>query len=494
MRLSELMNGDGATATIAPPGDPEIRGLSLDSRRVEPGFVFAVLRGSRADGKEFVDDAVARGAIAILTDDPASYAALARRTPPVTIIGDDNPRRRIARMAARFYRPQPTNIVAVTGTNGKTSVTVFVRQIWQALGQPAASIGTIGIVAPGFTRAGSLTTPDPVTLHSELNALAQGGVDHIAIEASSHGLDQFRLDGIRPKAAAFTNLTRDHLDYHADMAAYRAAKTRLFTELLPRDGVAVINLDDATGAELALSCAARGQRVIGYGRHPKADLRLIAARPTAAGQALTLSLLDAEATIALPLIGDFQAMNALAALGLAIATGADPGRAAGLLSTLHGAPGRMERVGTHPSGAPILVDYAHTPDALENALTAVRAHAKGRVILVFGCGGDRDPGKRPQMGTIAARLADIAIVTDDNPRGEKPAAIRRAILRACPGGIEIGDRADAIRRGLAMLAAGDALLIAGKGHETGQIVGAKTLPFADAEVARAALAELGTAA
>jgi UDP-N-acetylmuramoyl-L-alanyl-D-glutamate--2,6-diaminopimelate ligase len=494
LRLSEIMSGEGGIATIAPPGDPEIRGLSLDSRRVEPGFVFAALPGTRTDGNKYVDEAVARGAVVILTDDPQSYDALTRLEPPVTIVGDVNPRRRIARMAARFYRPQPETVVAVTGTNGKTSVTVFARQLWQGLGLPAASFGTIGIVAPGFSRPGSLTTPDPVTLHSELNALAQGGVDRVAIEASSHGLDQYRLDGLKPKAAAFTNLTRDHLDYHHDMAAYRAAKTRLFTELLAKDGAAIVNLDDETGAELALMCAARGQRVIGYGRDRRAALRLVAARPTGIGQELTLDLLGRRHDVSLPLIGEFQAMNALAALGLTIATGADPARVVALLPSLQGAPGRMERVGTHPSGAPILVDYAHTPDALENALKSLRAHCRGRVIVVFGAGGDRDPGKRPQMGAIAALLADIAIVTDDNPRGEEPASIRRAILQACPNAIEIGDRAAAIRRGLAMLQAGDALLLAGKGHETGQIVGGKTLPFSDAGVARAALTELGSAA
>jgi UDP-N-acetylmuramoyl-L-alanyl-D-glutamate--2,6-diaminopimelate ligase len=488
------MDGEGGSFSIAPPGDPEIRGLSLDSRRVEAGYVFAALPGTRIDGKRFVAAAVARGATVILTDDPRSYDALTERTPPVTIVGDVNPRRRVARMAARFYRPQPETVAAVTGTNGKTSVTVFIRQIWQALGLPAASVGTIGIVAPGFAQSGSLTTPDPVTLHSELNALAQVGVDHVAIEASSHGLDQYRLDGIKPKAAAFTNLTRDHLDYHHDMSSYRAAKERLFDELLPRDGAAILNLDDEVGAEMALACAARGQRVIGYGRSTRAELRLIAARPTAMGQELELALFGARQDVVLPLIGEFQAMNALAALGLAIATGAETARAAALLATLQGAPGRMERVGTHPSGAPILVDYAHTPDALENALRSLRAHCPGRIVLVFGCGGDRDPGKRPQMGAIAARRADIAIVTDDNPRGEAPAAIRRAILEACPGGIEIGDRAAAIRHGLALLRAGDALLLAGKGHETGQLIGGQTLPFSDADVARTALIELSSAA
>jgi UDP-N-acetylmuramoyl-L-alanyl-D-glutamate--2,6-diaminopimelate ligase len=494
LRLSELMNGDGGTATIAPSGDPEIRGLSLDSRRVEPGFLFAALPGTRTHGRQFIDEAVAKGAVAILTADPESCEALTRREPPITIVGDVNPRRRIARIAARFYRPQPETVAAVTGTNGKTSVAVFTRQLWQGLGRPAASLGTIGLIAPGFSRSGSLTTPDPVTLHSELNALAQSGIDHVAIEASSHGLDQFRLDGLRPKAAAFTNLSRDHLDYHRDMADYRAAKTRLFTELLPQDGAAVLNLDDETASELAPQCARRGQRVIGYGRNERADLRLVGARPNAMGQEVSLVLFRQSHDVALPLIGEFQTMNVLAALGLVLATGAELGAAVALLPSLLGAPGRMELVGTHPSGAPVLVDYAHTPDALQNALRALRGHVKGRIVAVFGAGGDRDAGKRPQMGAVARRFAEIVIVTDDNPRGENAALIRRAILEACPGGIEIGDRAEAVRRGLAMLRAGDALLVAGKGHETGQIVGAKTLPFSDSEVARAALHTLGSAA
>ena len=488
------MNGEGGRVGAAPPDDPEITGLTLDSRRVEPGFLFAAVPGSRADGRRYIDDAVARGAVVVLTDDPRSYEALTRRAPPVTLIGDENPRRRIARIAARFYRPQPDTIVAVTGTNGKTSVTVFTRQLWRALGARAASLGTIGIVAPGFTRPGSLTTPDPVTLHSELNALAQVGVDHVAIEASSHGLDQYRLDGIRPKAAAFTNLTRDHLDYHADMAAYRAAKERLFTEILPRDGAAVVNLDDATGAAIAQACAARGQRVIGYGRDTSADLRLIAARPTASGQELRLKIFGAAMKLTLPLLGEFQAMNALAALGLAIATGAEAKRVVPLLGRLEGAPGRMEQVGRHASGAPVLVDYAHTPDALRQALEALRPHSEGRLVLVFGCGGDRDPGKRPEMGAIAARLADIVLVTDDNPRGEDPALIRRAVLAAAPGATEIGDRGTAIRHALGLLRTGDAMLIAGKGHESGQIVGSAILPFSDAAAARDALARPGDAA
>jgi UDP-N-acetylmuramoyl-L-alanyl-D-glutamate--2,6-diaminopimelate ligase len=494
LRLTELMDGEDGNVVLSPPGDPEIRGLASDSRNVESGYLFAALPGARTDGRRFIDDAVRRGAVVILTDDPKSYEALARRQPPVTVLGDPNPRRRIARLAAKFHAPQPATAVAVTGTNGKTSVTVFLRQLWGRLGHRAASLGTIGIVAPDFVAPGSLTTPDPITLHSELNALAQNGVDHIAIEASSHGLEQFRLDGLKLKAAAFTNLTRDHLDYHGDMAAYRAAKERLFTELLPRDGAAILNLDDPAGAALVATCRARGQRVIGYGRDRGAEVKLLDARPSADGQNMRLEVFGASYELSLPLIGDFQAMNALAALGLALATGAEPTEAVLHLSSLMGAPGRMERVGTHPSGAAILVDYAHTPDALENALRSLRAHCTGRLVVVFGCGGERDAGKRPQMGAIAARLADIAIVTDDNPRGEDPVPIRGAILAACPGGIEIGDRAAAIRHGLGLLHAGGLLLIAGKGHETGQIIGAKTVPFADAEVARAALAELGAAA
>ncbi|MGH6989177.1 MAG: UDP-N-acetylmuramoyl-L-alanyl-D-glutamate--2,6-diaminopimelate ligase [Stellaceae bacterium] len=494
MRLSELMGSESGGYGTMPRDDPEITGLTLDSRRVEPGYLFAAVPGSQVDGRRYIDDAVAQGAVAILTDDPQSYEALAHREPPVALLGDDNPRRRIARMAARFYRPQPETVVTVTGTNGKTSVTVFVRQLWHGLGIKAASLGTIGIVAPGFTRPGSLTTPDPVTLHSELNALAQGGVDHVVLEASSHGLDQYRLDGLKPKAAAFPNLTRDHLDYHGNMAAYRAAKERLFAEVLPKDGTAVVNLDDPIGADIAAASMARGQRVIGYGRKAGAALRLVATRPTPTGQDVRLDLFGTATRVMLPLLGEFQAMNALAALGLVIATGSAPTRAVASLAKLEGAPGRMELVGRHPSGAAVVVDYAHTPDALDHALRALRVHCRGRLIVVFGCGGDRDPGKRPEMGAIASRLADSVLVTDDNPRGENPAAIRRAILGAAPGAVEIGDRAAAIRHGLDLLRADDTLLIAGKGHETGQIVAGETLPFSDTLAARSALAALGHAA
>jgi UDP-N-acetylmuramoyl-L-alanyl-D-glutamate--2,6-diaminopimelate ligase len=473
-----------ALRSAAPDGDPDITGLTADSRQVRPGFLFAALSGRSADGNRFAADAVAKGAVAVLTADADLVAA-----PGVRVIADPNPRRRLALMAARFYAPQPATLVAVTGTNGKTSVTVFVRQIWEQLGLRAASFGTIGIHGAGIDRPGSLTTPDPVTLHHELNDLQRAGIEHVALEASSHGLDQFRLDGLALTAAAFTNLTRDHLDYHRDMAAYFAAKARLFTELLPAGATAVLNADAPESHRLAELCRQRGQKILTFGTADKADLRLVATRPQAAGQIVELAALGQSREIALPLLGGFQASNALAALGLAIATGANLTAALDALGGLAGVPGRLQLAGSHPSGAPVIVDYAHTPDALETVLRALRPFCPGRLMAVFGCGGDRDPGKRPQMGAIAAALADVVIVTDDNPRSEDPAAIRRAILAACPDASEIGDRATAIRVGLSRLQGGDLMLLAGKGHEQGQIVGDKIYPFDDAEVVRAALAE-----
>jgi UDP-N-acetylmuramoyl-L-alanyl-D-glutamate--2,6-diaminopimelate ligase len=484
------MDGDRARHVDLPAGDPDIRGLTADSRLVEPGFLFAALPGVTTDGRRFIQDALERGAAALLTDE---LSALGAYPPSVQVIVDANPRRRLALMASHFYAPQPATIAAVTGTNGKTSVTVFLRQIWQRLGLKAASLGTIGIHGTGIDRPGSLTTPDPVTLHRDLRDLAAAGINHVALEASSHGLAQFRLDGLQLSAAAFTNLTRDHLDYHVDMDAYFAAKTRLFTEVLPAGGTAVLNTDTAEGEQLAVLCRQRGRRVLTFGRAPIADLRLIAAKPQDTGQAISIAVLGERRDLVLPLVGAFQVSNALAALGLAIAAGAPAGAALDSLAHLVGAPGRLEHVASHPNGAPVIVDYAHTPDALDTVLTALRPHTRGRLVVVFGCGGDRDPGKRPQMGAIAQRLADIAIVTDDNPRSENPVAIRRAILAACPQATEIGDRASAIRTAVGLLNAEDVLVLAGKGHEQGQIVGAHTLPFDDAAVARAAIAELQSA-
>jgi UDP-N-acetylmuramoyl-L-alanyl-D-glutamate--2,6-diaminopimelate ligase len=484
------MDGSLAPSLSTPHGDPDIRGLTSDSRAVEPGFLFAALPGSKLDGKAFIDDAVKRGAVALLIDDAQALMALHRRHPGVPVIVDTNPRRRLAQMAARFHAPQPKSLVAVTGTNGKTSVADFTRQIWRHAGRRAASVGTLGVVGPDFARAGALTTPDPVTLHRELQSLARNAIDHVAIEASSHGLDQFRLDGLHIAAAAFTNLSRDHLDYHRTIEAYLAAKARLFGELMPPGRGAVLNADVPEFAALAQLCRSRSHRIYAYGTGARTELRLMAARPSVCGQELELKVLGRHYTVALPLVGRFQAMNALAALGLALATGVARDQAVEALGRLVGAPGRVEHVGSHPNGAPIFVDYAHTPDALENVLAALRPHCRGRLAVVFGAGGDRDAGKRAVMGEVVARLADIAIVTDDNPRNEDPAAIRQAILSAAPGALEIGDRGEAIAFAIDALQPDDLLVLAGKGHERGQIVGEITHPFDDAQIARAVVALL----
>ncbi|HZU90070.1 MAG TPA: UDP-N-acetylmuramoyl-L-alanyl-D-glutamate--2,6-diaminopimelate ligase [Stellaceae bacterium] len=480
MRFTELVGEPPAP----PGGDPEIVGLSADSRTIAPGFLFAALAGARLDGRRFAREAVARGAVAILTDDAAALELAEDERRRVAILVDPNPGRRLALLAARFYGRQPRLIAAVTGTNGKTSVAHFTREIWTALGGKAASLGTLGVVTAEGRRPGALTTPDPVALHRELAALAAAGVDRLALEASSHGLQQFRLDGVGIAAAGFTNLTRDHLDYHGDMARYRAAKERLFRDLLGPGGPAVLNADSEEFPRLKGLCRELAHPVLAYGRASGAALRLVACLPRAAGQDLTLDILGERRQVLLPLAGAFQAMNALCALGLAIATGAPPAAATAALAALSGVPGRLQLIATEPQGGAIFVDYAHTPDALATALAALRAHARRRLAVVFGCGGDRDPGKRPLMGKAAAGLADHVVVTDDNPRGEPPAAIRQAILAAAPQAIEIGDRRAAIAAAIGELGPGDLLLIAGKGHETGQIVGDRVYPFDDAVVAR----------
>jgi UDP-N-acetylmuramoyl-L-alanyl-D-glutamate--2,6-diaminopimelate ligase len=463
---------------------PEIVGLTADSRNVQPGFLFAALPGTRQDGRSFAAEAIARGAAAILTDDPLALALPPEERDRVWIVTDANPHRRLALMAARFHGRQPRTIAAVTGTNGKTSVVHFTREIWTALGYPAASLGTLGIVTAAEHRPGALTTPDPVALHRDLAGLAEQGIDHVAIEASSHGLNQFRLDGMSVAAAAFTNLTRDHLDYHGDMAHYRAAKQRLFTALLIPGGSAVLNRDSAEFARLGGVCRDAGHPVIAYGGDPAADLRLVAREPRGDSQFLVLDVFGRRHELLLPLAGDFQAMNALAALGLVIATGGPAAAAIDALGSLTGVPGRLQFVAGHDGGGAIVVDYAHTPDALATVLAALRPHAHRRLAVLFGCGGDRDAGKRPLMGEVATRLADRVYVTDDNPRTEPPAEIRRAILDAAPNAIEIGDRREAIATAIAELRAGDLLVIAGKGHETGQIIGTETYPFDDAAIAR----------
>jgi UDP-N-acetylmuramoyl-L-alanyl-D-glutamate--2,6-diaminopimelate ligase len=489
LNLTELI---GSTAP-PPPADPEIAGITADSRQVKPGFLFAALRGTQHDGRRFAAAAMAQGAAAILTDDAAELALDPDARRRAVVITDDNPHRRLALLAARFYSRQPKTIVAVTGTNGKTSIVHFTREIWTMLGCPAASLGTLGLVTPAGRRPGALTTPDPVALHRDLAELAGQGIEHIAIEASSHGLAQYRLDGVQIAAAAFSNLTRDHLDYHPDMASYRAAKERLFTALLASGGAAVLNADSPEFARLADLCKARGQRVIAYGTAPAAALRLLGRVPRRDGQRIGVERFGERRDIDLPLVGEFQAMNVLAALGLAVATGAPVAAAAETLARLSGVPGRLQLIGETARGAAVFVDYAHTPDALATVLGALRPHAEGRLAVVFGAGGDRDRGKRPVMGRVAAEQADLVYVTDDNPRSEAPADIRRAILAAAPGAIEIGDRRAAIGAAVAALRHGDILVIAGKGHETGQIVGREVRPFDDAVVAREALAAEGSA-
>jgi len=462
----------------------EISGLAVDSRKVASGFLFAALPGSRDDGRAYIDQAVAHGAVAVLAPTGTALKSYDR---PIELVTDDNPRRRIALMAARFYERQPATIAAVTGTNGKTSVASFTRQIWQRLGRRAASLGTLGLSPPRADAPQSLTTPDPIELHRCLAALADDGIDCLAMEASSHGLDQYRLDGVRITAAAFTNLTRDHLDYHGGMAAYGQAKLRLFGDLLSPDGTAVINADQPFSTDVRAACEPRGIRIITYGV-AESDLRLISQEPTGHGQKLLLDIFGQAHAVDLPLAGTFQAANVLAATGLAIAAGAEPRDVVATLATLEGVSGRMEQVARTESGGLVYVDYAHTPDALETVLTALRPHTRGKLSVVFGCGGDRDRGKRPQMGEIAQRLADRVVVTDDNPRSEDPAAIRREILAAAPNAQEIGDRGEAIAKAMAALGPGDVLVIAGKGHESGQTVGDRILPFVDRDVARAASA------
>jgi UDP-N-acetylmuramoyl-L-alanyl-D-glutamate--2,6-diaminopimelate ligase len=494
LNLTELI-GPAAipSAAAAQLDDREIAGITADSRQVQPGFLFAALRGSQADGRKFAGEAVAKGAVAILTDDAAGLALDQDARHRVAIVIDANPQRRLALLAARFFGRQPRTIAAVTGTNGKTSVAHFTREIWTALGHRAASIGTLGLVSPEGRRAGSLTTPDPVALHRDLADLAGAGIEHCAIEASSHGLAQFRLDGLSIAAAAFTNLTRDHLDYHGDMDSYRAAKERLFRELLPPGGGAVLNSDSPEFQRLAGICRERGHRVIGYGVAATAELRMLVRRPAHNLQHLALSVLGPRYEVDLPLVGEFQAMNVLASLGLVLAAGASPSEAVDALARLSGVPGRMQFVGETATGVAVYIDYAHTPDALRTVLSALRPHTAGRLSIVFGAGGDRDRGKRPLMGRVAAELADLVYVTDDNPRSEPPPAIRREILAAASGAVEIGDRRAAIAAAVSELRAGDILVIAGKGHETGQIVGREVLPFDDAMVAREALAATGSA-
>jgi UDP-N-acetylmuramoyl-L-alanyl-D-glutamate--2,6-diaminopimelate ligase len=483
MKLSDLFGDDATIDPQAAAG--EVTGLAVDSRAVKPGDLFFALAGAKTDGARFVEAAIAAGAVAIAGDRPPTGGCR------VPFVATPNPRRALALAAARFFPSQPATIAAVTGTSGKTSVAAFTRQIWQRLGFEAASIGTIGLVSPKRTVYGSLTTPDPIALHRQLDEIARDGVTHLAFEASSHGLDQFRLDGVRVNAGGFTNLSRDHMDYHPDVAHYLAAKLRLFRDLVVDGGAAVISADHDCSDQVIEAAHQRKLVTITVGHHGDGageGIRVAASALDGFAQRLELEHRGRRYQVHLPLVGEFQIENAVVAAGLAIGTGSAPDEVFAALEHLEGAKGRLERVGEY-NGAPIFIDYAHKPDALTKALQALRPYTQRKLVVVFGAGGDRDAGKRPLMGAIAADNADEVIVTDDNPRSENPAAIRAAIMAAARGAKEIGDRTQAIGNAIAGLAKGDVLLIAGKGHESGQIVGDRVLPFSDHDAVAAALAQ-----
>jgi UDP-N-acetylmuramoyl-L-alanyl-D-glutamate--2,6-diaminopimelate ligase len=486
MKLRDLLGDDTRLDPRAAAVDA--KGLAVDSRVVKPGDLFFALAGTKTDGARFIQAAIAAGAVAV-----AGERAPAGEL-PVPFVTLSNPRRALALAAARFFPLQPATIAAVTGTSGKTSVAAFTRQIWQRLGRSSASIGTIGLVSDKRTIYGSLTTPDPIALHRQIDEITRDGVTHLAFEASSHGLDQYRLDGVRVTAGGFTNLSRDHMDYHPDIAHYLAAKMRLFRDLVPPGGAAVISADHDCSDEVIAVAMARGLRLMTVGTNGDGageGIRLVDAAIEGFAQTLHIEHRGRRRAIRLPLVGAFQIENALVAAGLAIGTGSDAEAVFETLGGLEGAKGRLELVGSR-NGAPIFVDYAHKPDALAKALQALRPYAKRRLVVVFGAGGDRDAGKRPLMGAIAAESADRVIITDDNPRSEDPATIRAAILAAAKGAQEIGDRAEAIRAAIDALEEGDALVVAGKGHEIGQIIGDKVLHFSDHEAVADALAKRTT--
>jgi UDP-N-acetylmuramoyl-L-alanyl-D-glutamate--2,6-diaminopimelate ligase len=474
MQLSDLL-----ARPVTP--DPVITGLANDSRKVKPGSLFAALSGSAHDGKVYIQQALEAGAAAILADDP-----LLQLPAGVTLVVDAQPRKLLGEIAARFFKKQPQTIVAVTGTNGKTSTAVFSQQIYAALGHRAVSVGTLGVHGAIDIQSG-MTTPDTISLHAMLSEMVAQKITHVAMEASSHGLEQYRMHAVNIKAAGFTNLSRDHLDYHGSIEAYFASKVKLFTEVMMPDGTAVLNADCDHGKALIDICKKRGLNVITYGRAGQnIVLEHRHAHPT--GQTLRLIIDGAQHLLKLPLVGAFQAANAMCALGLALATeGKDAlPKALDALSKIEGAPGRLQFVDGHPNRAAVYVDYAHTPDAIATLLQALRPHTEGRLSIVFGCGGDRDAGKRPLMGEMAQRFADDIIVTDDNPRSEDPATIRKQVLAGCPGASEIGDRREAIKAALAKAGRGDVVVIAGKGHEQGQTIKGETLHFNDVEEVQSA--------
>ncbi len=481
--LSEL----GLTAKSG--ANPLISNVVVDSREVTPGSLFAAMPGTRMHGGEFIQYALRMEASAVLTDaEGARIAAHELAQSDAALVITDTPRETLSRASALFFGAQPATMVAVTGTNGKTSVASFVRQIWSHLDLAAINLGTTGVEG-AWTAPLAHTTPEPITLHKTLAAAARAGMTHAAMEASSHGLDQRRLDGVLLSAAGFTNFTQDHLDYHDSFESYFDAKAGLFARVLPEDGTAVINIDDPRGVDMAAIARARGQEVITVGKDG-ADLQLEAQRFDATGQDIRFRFGGVPQAMRLQLIGGFQAENVLVAAGLAIASGCLAEEVFGTFSQLETVRGRMQLAATRDNGAAVFVDYAHTPDAVSTALQALRPHVLGRLISIVGAGGDRDAGKRPLMGAAAHMNSDLVFVTDDNPRSEDPAAIRAAVLEGCPEAVEVGDRAEAILRAVDVLEPGDALLIAGKGHETGQIVGDDVLPFDDSEQASVAVAAL----
>ncbi|MDB5717207.1 MAG: UDP-N-acetylmuramoylalanyl-D-glutamate--2,6-diaminopimelate ligase [Sphingomonas bacterium] len=467
MRLNDLIDG---------AGNGRVTGFAIDHRKVAPGTVFGAFPGARFDGETFIPAAIEAGAIAIVARPEADVAGAFH-------VADAQPRRAFANLAAHYFAPFPETVVAVTGTNGKTSTVELVRQLWNVAGHHAASIGTLGVTTADEQVSTGLTTPDIVTFLSNMAGLAREGVTHAAFEASSHGLSQFRTEGLPVRAGAFTNLSRDHLDYHITMEAYLEAKLRLFTEVVDADGTAVIWADDEASARVAELARERGLRTLTIGTQGD-DIRLVARTATQLGQTLTVAAHGRTHSIKLPLIGAYQAANALTAAGLVIATGGDVAETFDRLTRVQPVRGRLERAAITRAGAPVYVDYAHTPDGLRAAIEALRPHTAARLIVLFGAGGDRDTGKRPEMGKVACELGDLVIVTDDNPRSEDPAAIRREVLAGASGATEIGDRREAIAAAIAGAGAGDVVLIAGKGHEQGQIVGDRVLPFDDVVVAR----------
>jgi UDP-N-acetylmuramoyl-L-alanyl-D-glutamate--2,6-diaminopimelate ligase len=467
MRLRELAGVDS---------DSRVTGFAIDHRKVAPGTVFGAFRGTRSNGEDFIADAVGAGAVAVVTRPGVPVEGAAR-------IAAAEPRRAFASLAAKFFAPFPGTVVAVTGTNGKTSSVELTRQLWRMAGHVSASIGTLGVTTADEQVTTGLTTPDIVTFLSNMAGLAREGVTHAAFEASSHGLAQYRTEGLPVQAAAFTNFSRDHLDYHGTMESYFEAKMRLFSEVVADDGTAILWMDDAKSEEVLRRVKARGLKRITVGRRGE-TLRLIAREPSQLGQRLTIETAGMRHQITLPLIGAYQAANALTAAGLVIATGGDTQTTLSHLARVQPVRGRLERAVITRAGAPVYVDYAHTPDAIEAAVEALRPHAKARLIIVFGAGGDRDVGKRAEMGAVAARLGNLVIVTDDNPRGEDPAAIRAAILLGAPNAREVAGRREAIAAAIAEAGPDDIVLLAGKGHEQGQIVGDQVLPFDDVSVAR----------